>query len=549
MPRSVKKGPFVDDHLIEEDREPRRRRKSKKVIKTWSRRSTIIPEMRRPHVRGAQRPQVRPGVRHREHGRPQARRVRADPHLPRPLRRPQGGDGGAVAPAAPGSGCRGSAEARARKPWHAQSRDDSASRPARCGWSPTWSAASRSRTRCRSCAAAAQGGARCCRKLLGSAIANADREREGRRRQAGRHASVFVDGGPVAEALDGRASMGRANRINKPHQPPHGRRRRAANEDKDSNHGTENTSDRFPPRRHRDWSSQVVRGEELREVAARGPALKRVHQEEAQPRGHRRRRDRARRQQGEDQHLHRAPGHRHRQARRRRRDSSRRTSRRSPTNEVFLEHPGGPQGRDQRAARRREHRDPARAPRRLPPRHEEGGADRDEVRRQGHPRRAARAASAAPRWPRSSGTARVACRCTRCAPTSSTASPRRTPPTASSASSAGSSRARSCRTRRSAGRAAPPRAHEREDDVMLSPKRTKFRKSRRAACRGRAKGGDDVAFGDFGLQALEPRLAHLAPDRGGAYRDLPPRQARRQALHPHLPGQAGHQEAGRDPHG
>ena len=33
--------------------------------------------------------------------------------------------------------------------------------------------------------------------------------------------------------------------------------------------------------------------------------------------------------------------------------------------------PGGPQGRDARAARRREHRDAARAPRRVPPRHEE----------------------------------------------------------------------------------------------------------------------------------------------------------------------------------
>ena len=43
MPRSVKKGPFVDHHLMKkveahnvDDRRP---------IKTWSRRSTIIPEM------------------------------------------------------------------------------------------------------------------------------------------------------------------------------------------------------------------------------------------------------------------------------------------------------------------------------------------------------------------------------------------------------------------------------------------------------------------------------------------------------------------------
>ena len=44
MARSIKKGPFIDDHLmkkvnsaIESD--------SRKVIKTWSRRSSIFPEM------------------------------------------------------------------------------------------------------------------------------------------------------------------------------------------------------------------------------------------------------------------------------------------------------------------------------------------------------------------------------------------------------------------------------------------------------------------------------------------------------------------------
>ena len=43
MPRSLKKGPFVDEHLMKkvaaqglEDRRP---------IRTWSRRSTIVPEM------------------------------------------------------------------------------------------------------------------------------------------------------------------------------------------------------------------------------------------------------------------------------------------------------------------------------------------------------------------------------------------------------------------------------------------------------------------------------------------------------------------------
>ncbi len=44
MPRSVKKGPFVDDHLLKKV-EVVRKEQSRKVIKTWSRRSTIIPEM------------------------------------------------------------------------------------------------------------------------------------------------------------------------------------------------------------------------------------------------------------------------------------------------------------------------------------------------------------------------------------------------------------------------------------------------------------------------------------------------------------------------
>lgn len=44
MPRSVKKGPFIDDHLMKKV-ELLNRRSEKKVIKTWSRRSTIFPEM------------------------------------------------------------------------------------------------------------------------------------------------------------------------------------------------------------------------------------------------------------------------------------------------------------------------------------------------------------------------------------------------------------------------------------------------------------------------------------------------------------------------
>ena len=44
MSRSTKKGPFVDTPLLEK-LEAMNRVNEKKVIKTWSRRSTVIPEM------------------------------------------------------------------------------------------------------------------------------------------------------------------------------------------------------------------------------------------------------------------------------------------------------------------------------------------------------------------------------------------------------------------------------------------------------------------------------------------------------------------------
>jgi small subunit ribosomal protein S19 len=44
MPRSIKKGPFVDDHLAKKVTAAQKDQK-KTVIKTWSRRSTIVPDM------------------------------------------------------------------------------------------------------------------------------------------------------------------------------------------------------------------------------------------------------------------------------------------------------------------------------------------------------------------------------------------------------------------------------------------------------------------------------------------------------------------------
>ncbi len=44
MPRSVKKGPFIDGHLLKKV-DAANASSDRRVIKTWSRRSTIIPEM------------------------------------------------------------------------------------------------------------------------------------------------------------------------------------------------------------------------------------------------------------------------------------------------------------------------------------------------------------------------------------------------------------------------------------------------------------------------------------------------------------------------
>ncbi|HAC33880.1 MAG TPA: 30S ribosomal protein S19 [Gammaproteobacteria bacterium] len=44
MPRSIKKGPFVDHHLMNKVAEAAESN-NRRPIKTWSRRSTVMPEM------------------------------------------------------------------------------------------------------------------------------------------------------------------------------------------------------------------------------------------------------------------------------------------------------------------------------------------------------------------------------------------------------------------------------------------------------------------------------------------------------------------------
>lgn len=44
MPRSLKKGPFADEHLVKKI-EAMNQAGDKRVVRTWSRRSTVLPEM------------------------------------------------------------------------------------------------------------------------------------------------------------------------------------------------------------------------------------------------------------------------------------------------------------------------------------------------------------------------------------------------------------------------------------------------------------------------------------------------------------------------
>ena len=73
MPRSLKKGPFVDDHLLKKV-DVQNEKGSKNVIRTWSRRSTVIIPAMLGHTIA-----VHDGRKHipvfitESHGRPQAR--------------------------------------------------------------------------------------------------------------------------------------------------------------------------------------------------------------------------------------------------------------------------------------------------------------------------------------------------------------------------------------------------------------------------------------------------------------------------------------------
>ena len=89
MGRSTKKGPWVEERLMGADRRDERGRQ-----KTDGQNLVAdlddLPGDGRPHDRRPRRQKTRPGLHLRVDGRAQARRVRADPHLPLPLRHGKG---------------------------------------------------------------------------------------------------------------------------------------------------------------------------------------------------------------------------------------------------------------------------------------------------------------------------------------------------------------------------------------------------------------------------------------------------------------------------
>ena len=86
MSSSLKKGPFIDTHLLEKI-EVMNRGGREEGHQDLVAALDGDPRDGRAHAGGAQREEVHPGLRHREHGRAQARRVRADPARSRGTRR------------------------------------------------------------------------------------------------------------------------------------------------------------------------------------------------------------------------------------------------------------------------------------------------------------------------------------------------------------------------------------------------------------------------------------------------------------------------------
>src|SRR4029450_3040628 len=84
---------------------------------------------------------------------------------------------------------------------------------------------------------------------------------------------------------------------------------------------------------------------------------------------------------------------------------------------------------------------------------------------------------------------------------------------------------------------------------MLQPMRTKFRKAHKGRIHGLATSGIDLAFGQYGLKALEPERITARQIEGARPPRPPAHEPRRPGMDPDLSGCAGVEEAARGAHG
>ncbi len=97
MPRSVKKGPFVDAHLLKKV-EQANATGSKKSHQDLVKAFDNYPGNGRVDFRHTQWQEIYPGFHHREHGGAQAGRVQPDKNISRSFRRPKSKGGKEVEP-------------------------------------------------------------------------------------------------------------------------------------------------------------------------------------------------------------------------------------------------------------------------------------------------------------------------------------------------------------------------------------------------------------------------------------------------------------------
>ena len=84
---------------------------------------------------------------------------------------------------------------------------------------------------------------------------------------------------------------------------------------------------------------------------------------------------------------------------------------------------------------------------------------------------------------------------------------------------------------------------------MLQPMRTKFRKAFKGRIHGVATSGNTLAFGQYGLKALEPDRVTARQIEAARRALTRAHEALRPRLDPRLPGRAGVEEADRSAHG